>query len=75
MFNTKCIVKIGEGNNNVYAIRKGVFGLYWYLDLKHPSLWWNKGSRWYIDCLSIDLNEVERLFKQISSKETVIKRA
>jgi len=58
------IVKDQYGN---YAIRKWVFA-WWYKDLFN-NFWWNKGDKYFGDCMTTDKTVVEDKLKQLLGVE------
>lgn len=63
------IVKIGDR----YALKRTeLFIFVSYLDLKTPSFWWNKTSKYFGECLG-SLENVERWHQQLAGQEIIIK--
>ena len=43
-------MKIVTNGFGLYAIRKGIWPFYRYLDLRNPGFWWGKNQMYYFDC-------------------------
>jgi len=45
------IVKVVKFKDGKYARRAGLFGLYWYKDMRSSGHWWTRGGGYFSDCL------------------------
>lgn len=60
-------MKIITDGKDLYAIQKGIWSFYSYFDLKAPGFWWNKNSRFFLECWGTS-ERVEYLYGLLKPK-------